>query len=435
MKLIYIDTDLTPAAEGFLESAAGSSSEVLSSIMDVAASLDTVWVLLGAMLVFLMQLGFSMVESGFARCKNTANILMKNLIDISVGSILFWLIGFGLLFGTDIGGFIGRPAALDAMPWDGDVPIAAFLVFQTMFCATAATIVSGAVAERTKFHAYLFYCVLISALIYPISAHWTWGGGWLEGMGFHDFAGSAVVHSVGGWIALAGAALVGPRIGKYRNGQVYAIPGHSLTIACMGVFLLWLGWFGFNLGSQLAAAGEENAIAISNVFLTTNLAAAAGGLGALVTGWLRYGKPTLSLALNGVLAGLVGITAGCDMVSPAGAALIGLISGVVMVYGVSFIDRVLRVDDPVGAIAVHGVCGTLGTILTGLFALEGGLLYGGGTSFLGIQTLGALVTMAWALAMGFGMFFVVKKTIGLRVDRRIEEEGLDIYEHGETAYN
>lgn len=436
MKILYLaDTDITPAADSFLESAAGASTEIITSIMDVAASLDTVWVLLGAMLVFLMQLGFSMVESGFARCKNTANILMKNLIDISTGSILFWLIGFGILFGTDIGGFIGKPAALDAIPWDGDIPITAFLVFQTMFCATAATIVSGAVAERTKFHAYLVYCVIISALVYPVSAHWTWGGGWLEELGFHDFAGSAVVHSVGGWIALAGAALVGPRIGKYRKGQVYAIPGHSLTIACMGVFLLWLGWFGFNPASQLAASGRENAQAISNVFLTTNLAAAAGALGALAIAWLRYGKPTLSLALNGVLAGLVGITAGCDMVSPAGAALIGLISGVVMVYAVSFIDRVMRVDDPVGAIAVHGVCGTLGTILTGLFAVDGGLFYGGGGAFLGIQALGAFATMAWALALGFGMFWAIKKTFGLRVDRRVEEEGLDIYEHGETAYN
>ncbi|MCD7968937.1 MAG: ammonium transporter [Alistipes sp.] len=436
MKFLHIlDIDITEAADGLLESAAVSSSNVLSGISELAASLDTVWVLLAAMLVFLMQLGFSMVESGFARTKNTANILMKNLIDISAGSILFWLIGFSIMFGTDLGGFIGKPSAWLSVPWDGDIPLPAFLVFQTMFCATAATIVSGAVAERTKFHAYLFYCILISALIYPVSGHWTWGGGWLDRLGFHDFAGSTVVHSVGGWIALAGAALVGPRIGKYRNGKVYAIPGHSLTIACMGVFLLWLGWFGFNPGSQLAASGAENALAISNVFLTTNLAAAAGGLGALIIAWCKYGKPTLSLSLNGVLAGLVGITAGCDMVSPAGAALIGLISGVAMVYAVSFFDRVLKIDDPVGAIAVHGACGTLGTILTGLFALEGGLFYGGGAAFLGIQVLGSLVTAAWALGMGLLIFWIIKKTVGLRVDKRIEEEGLDIYEHGETAYN
>lgn len=439
MKYLYTLTDIfgavttdAPAGSAAAEPAATS---LISSIGDLATSLDTVWVLLAAMLVFLMQLGFSLVESGFARSKNTANILMKNLLDFSAGSILFWTLGFGIMFGPDIAGLIGKPDLFGFAGWEGGIPREAFLVFQTMFCATAATIVSGAVAERTKFHAYLIYCVLISAIVYPISGHWTWGGGWLAELGFHDFAGSTVVHSVGGWIALAGAAMVGPRIGKYRNGKAHAIPGHSLTIACMGVFLLWLGWFGFNPGSQLGASGAENATAISSVFLTTNLAAAAGGLAALITAWIRYGKPTLSLTLNGVLAGLVGITAGCDVVSPAGAALIGLISGVAMVYAVSIIDRKLKVDDPVGAIAVHGVCGTLGTLLVGLFAVEGGLFYGDGASFLGIQALGAFVTAAWALGMGFLIFWIIKKTIGLRMDKRVEEEGLDIYEHGETAYN
>lgn len=412
--------------------AAGS---VVDRVAEMAASIDTVWVLLGAMLVFLMQLGFSLVESGFARTKNTANILMKNLIDISTGSILYWLIGFGIMFGTSISGFFGTPKLGSYGWWDGDIPPAAFLVFQTMFCATAATIVSGAVAERTKFHAYLIYCIFISAIIYPISGHWTWGDGWLAELGFHDFAGSTVVHSVGGWIAFVGAAIVGPRIGKYRNGKTYAIPGHSLTVATMGVFLLWLGWFGFNPGSQLAASTGEDAIAISTVFLTTNIAAAAGGLSALIIAWIKYGKPTLSLSLNGVLAGLVGITAGTDVVSPVGALCIGLISGFVMVFAVSFIDKKLKVDDPVGAIAVHGVCGTLGTILVGFFALEGGLLYGGGASMLGIQTLGAVVTAVWALVIGYIMFKLIDKTIGMRVPKRIEEEGLDIYEHGETAYN
>jgi Amt family ammonium transporter len=419
----------TPAVADATEAAA-------TSIGELAASIDTVWVLLAAMLVFIMQLGFSMVEAGFSRSKNTANILMKNMLDLCFGSILFWAIGFGIMFGPNLlGGLIGKPDLFGTAGWTGEIPSTAFLVFQTMFCATGATIVSGAVAERTKFHAYLFYCVLISAIIYPISGHWTWGRGWLADLGFHDFAGSTVVHSVGGWIALAGAVMIGPRIGKYRKGKTYAIPGHSLTIASIGVFMLWFGWFGFNPGSQLAASGTENALMISNVFLNTNLGAAAGGVAALITAWIRYGKPTLSLSLNGVLAGLVGITAGCDVISPIGAVLIGAICGTTMVFALSLFDNILKVDDPVGAISVHGVCGTLGTILTGLLATEGGLLYGGGWSMLGIQALGAIVTAVWACAMGFLIFWTIKKTVGLRVERRVEEEGLDVYEHGETAYN
>ncbi len=419
-----------------LPAAGGEVNNIFDAMGQLAFSLDTVWVLLAAMLVFFMQLGFSMVEAGFARTKNTANVLMKNLLDFSAGSFFFWMIGFGILFGAPLlGGFIGTPDPFGLAGWEGPIPPEAFLVFQTMFCATAATIVSGAVMERTKFSAYLFYSIALSALIYPISAHWTWGDGWLAGLGFHDFAGSTVVHGVGGWIALVGAAIVGPRIGKYRNGKAYAIPGHNLTFATLGVFALWFGWFGFNPGSQLGAAGEENAFAISRVFLTTNLAAAAGALAALITAWIRYKKPTLSLTLNGALAGLVGITAGCDIVSPAGAFAIGIISGIVMVFAVAFIDSVLKVDDPVGAISVHGVCGTLGTILTGLFAVEDGLFYGGGAGFFGIQCLGAFATMAWALAMGFILFKIVDKTVGMRVEPRIEEEGVDIYEHGETAYN
>ena len=380
-----------------------------AAIGDVARSLDTVWVLLAAMLVFIMQPGFALVEAGFERTKNAANILMKNLLDFSAGTILFWLFGFGVMFGPSVAGIFGTPNPTGTAGWEGDIPSAAFLVFQTMFCATAATIVSGAVAGRTKFHAYLFYCVLISAFIYPVSGHWTWGGGWLSELGFHDFAGSAVVHSVGGWLACTGALFVGPRLGKYRNGKVYAIPGHNLSLASLGVFILWFGWFGFNPGSQLAASGDANATAIGNIFLTTNISAAAGAL--------------------------AGITAGCDMVSPFGALCIGTISGLAMVFAVSFFDTRLKIDDPVGAISVHGVCGTLGTILTGLFALDGGLLYGGGTAMLGIQTLGALTTAGWALAAGFVLFGILKKTVGLRVDKRVEEEGLDIYEHGETAYN
>ena len=427
--------EIADGATDMASAVADPAMTFAETVGEFASSLDTVWVLLASMLVFLMQLGFSLVESGFARSKNTANILMKNLLDFSVGSILFWILGFGLMFGPDIAGLIGKPDIMGYAGWEGGIPREAFLVFQTMFCATAATIVSGAVAERTKFHAYLCYCILISAIVYPVSGHWTWGGGWLADLGFHDFAGSAVVHSVGGWIACVAAAMVGPRIGKYRKGKVYAIPGHSLTIACMGVFLLWLGWFGFNPGSQLGATGFENSTVISSVFLTTNLAAAAGGLAALFTAWCKYGKPTLSLTLNGVLAGLVGVTAGCDLVSPAGAIIMGAICGVVMVFAVSFIDHAIKIDDPVGAIAVHGVCGTLGTIMVGLFAVEDGLFYGGGASFLGIQVLGALTTAAWAVVMGLIIFWIIRKTIGLRVDRRVEEEGLDVYEHGETAYN
>jgi Amt family ammonium transporter len=418
-------------------STAAGEETVINKISELAVGVDTIWVLLGAMLVFLMQLGFSLVESGFTRSKNTTNILMKNLLDFSTGSVLFWLLGFGIMFGSDIAGFIGAPDIAGFSGWgeEGGLPREAFLVFQTMFCATAATIVSGAVAERTKFHAYLIYCVFISAIIYPVSGHWTWGGGWLSELGFHDFAGSTVVHSVGGWIALAGAAVIGPRIGKYRAGKVNAIPGHSLTVATMGVFLLWLGWFGFNPGSQVAASTLNDATAISSIFLTTNLAAATGGLSALILAWIKYGKPTLSLTLNGVLGGLVGITAGCDCVSPVGAAIIGVLSGVVMVYAVSFIDRVLKVDDPVGAIAVHGVCGVVGTLGVGLFALDGGVFTSGGFKLLGIQAVGTVATGIWALGLGFLLFYAIKKTVGVRVEKRVEEEGLDVYEHGESAYN
>lgn len=411
------------------------TTDTISAITDLAASLDTVWVLLASMLVFIMQAGFALVEAGFTRTKNTANILMKNFLDFAVGSLLFWAIGFGIMFGPSAEGFIGIPELFGDAGWSGTIPFEAFLIFQTMFSATAATIVSGAVAERTKFFAYLCYSVVIFGVIYPISGHWSWGGGWLSALGFHDFAGSSVVHSVGGWIALTGAAILGPRIGKYRNGKTYAIPGHSLTFATLGVFILWFGWFGFNPGSQLGAAGEANRTMISHTFLTTNLAAAAGGVTSLLVAWFRYGKPTLSLSLNGVLAGLVGITAGCDLLDPFGAVAVGVICGFVMVFAVSLFDNILKIDDPVGAISVHGVCGTLGTILTGIFATEGGLAYGGGFHLLGIQALGAFVYMAWSLGTGFVLFKSIDFFMGMRVNKRIEEEGLDIYEHGEAAYN
>ena len=419
-------------------------------IAELSTGLNTVWMLLAAMLVFFMQPGFALVEAGFTRSKNTANILMKNLVDFMVDSILFWFIGFGLMFG--IGDVFGTPHLfdLDAMSniIQNGLPIEGFLIFQTVFCATSATIVSGAMAERTKFSMYLAYTIAISVLIYPVSGHWTWGGGWLSnadpdsfmmsvfGYTFHDFAGSTVVHSVGGWIALVGAAILGPRLGKYgKDGKSKAIPGHNLTLACLGVFILWFGWFGFNPGSQLAAAGYGDQTAISHVFLTTNLAACTGGFLALLVSWIKYGKPSLSLTLNGILAGLVGVTAGCDLVSPMGAALIGAICGTVMIFAVEFIEHRLKIDDPVGASSVHGVCGSLGTILTGLFAVEGGTFYGGGFGFLGAQIFGVIIVGGWAALMGYIIFKVLDKVHGLRVPARIEEEGLDIYEHGESAYN
>ncbi|WP_081415330.1 ammonium transporter [Parabacteroides massiliensis] len=416
------------------------------TITDLALSLDTVWMLLAAMLVFFMQPGFALVEAGFTRTKNTANILMKNLLDFMLGSLLFWSVGFGIMFGA--GSFIGTPNLFNLNFYHSQLPVEGFLIFQTVFCATAATIVSGAMAERTKFSMYLAYTILISLLIYPVSGHWTWGGGWLMnseegsfmmntfGTTFHDFAGSTVVHSVGGWVALVGAAIIGPRIGKYgKDKKSRAIPGHSLTLACLGVFILWFGWFGFNPGSQLAASGEGNRMAISHVFLTTNLAACAGGFLSLVVAWIKYKKPSLSLTLNGVLAGLVGITAGCDVVSPLGAVIIGAICGTIMIYAVEFIDHVLKIDDPVGASSVHGVCGCLGTILAGLFATEEGLFYSGSVNFLLAQVFGAAVVGCWAATMGFVVFKGLDIIHGLRVPARVEEEGLDIYEHGETAYN
>ena len=417
---------------------------------DLGISLNTVWMLLAAMLVFFMQPGFALCEAGFTRSKNTANILFKNFVDFMLGSVLFWFIGFGFMFGSDGAGFIGAPnfGDLSFYKSSAGLPTEGFLIFETVFCATSATIVSGAMAERTKFSMYCVYSFFISLIIYPVEGHWTWGGGWLcnaddasfmmqtFGATFHDFAGSAIVHSVGGVLALIGAIALGPRLGKYKkDGRSNAIPGHSLTLAALGVFILWFGWFGFNPGSQLAASGEENRVAISHVFLTTNLAAVVGGLGTMFVTWIKYGKPSFSLTLNGVLAGLVGITAGCDMVSPAGAVVIGLVCGVILPFSIEFIDQKLHIDDPVGASSVHGVCGILGTIMTGLLSVSEGLFYGHGAGFLGAQVFGIVVIDLWAAATGIILFFGIKKIAGLRVDARIEEEGLDIYEHGESCYN
>ncbi len=420
------------------------------TVQDLSISVDTVWMLLAAMLVFFMQPGFAYCEAGFTRRKNTANILFKNFVDFMIGSVLFWFVGFGFMFGSDGQGFIGMPNFCDLSFYHNaaGLPTEGFLMFETVFCATSATIVSGAMAERTKFSMYCVYSFFISLIIYPVEGHWTWGGGWLcnsdaasfimttFGTTFHDFAGSCVVHSVGGVLAFIGAIFLGPRLGKYRkDGKSNAIPGHSLTLASLGVFILWFGWFGFNPGSQLAASGEVNRVAISHVFLTTNLAAVAGGLATMFFTWIKYGKPSFSLTLNGILAGLVGITAGCDMVSPVGSLIIGALCGIILPLGVTFIDQKLHIDDPVGASSVHGICGIFGTLCVGLFSTSTGLFYGHGFGSLGAQALGILCVDGWAAVCGIILFGTIKKFFGLRVDKRIEEEGLDIYEHGEACYN
>lgn len=407
------------------------------TLQGLQIGLDNMWLLIAAFMVMFMQPGFAMVEAGFTRSKNTANILMKNLMDFSIGSLLYWAIGFTLMYGDSIGGFIGTPDLFFMSDGFGDnYSDYADLFFQTVFAATAATIVSGAMAERTEFISYLIFSIVITVFVYPISGHWTWGGGWLSELGFHDFAGSSIVHSVGGWVGLAGASIIGPRLGKYKaDGTPNAIPGHNLALGALGVFILWFGWFGFNPGSQLAAAGTDNAVAIGHIAVTTNLAAAAGAVTAMIVAWFRYKRPTLSLTLNGALAGLVAITAGCDAVNPIGAVFIGIIAGFILPFAVEFFDKILKVDDPVGAISVHGVCGAVGTLLVGVFSTSEGLFYGHGAGALGVQAIGVLAYFGWAFGLGLVLFFILKKAGILRVTKRIEEEGLDIYEHGESAYN
>ena len=397
------------------------------------SAVNTIWVLLGAALVFFMQAGFAMVETGFTRAKNAGNIIMKNLMDFAIGTPLFWLTGFGIMFGG-AGAFIGGFDPLVRGDYSGilpaGVPLPAYLIFQTVFCATAATIVSGAMAERTKFISYCIYSAVISAVVYPVSGHWIWGGGWLARMGFHDFAGSTSVHMCGGVAALIGAKVLGPRIGKYtEDGKPNAILGHSLTLGALGVFILWFCWFGFNGCSTVAMDSDAAVYSAGNIFVTTNLAAATATAATMVITWLRYGKPDISMTLNGSLAGLVAITAGCDMVSPAGAFFIGLIAAFVVVFGIEFIDKVCKIDDPVGAIGVHGMCGAAGTLLTGVFAVDGGLVYGGGFSFLGIQLLGVVCVILWVSVTMIITFNVLKHTIGLRASEEEETKGLDVTEH------
>ena len=411
--------------------------------MDMYSGINTLWVLLGAALVFFMQAGFSMCEAGFTRAKNTGNILMKNLMDFCIGTPCFWLFGFGVMFGTGTAlfGWIDPMICKDysAILPEG-VPLWAYAVFQTVFCATSATIVSGAMAERTRFSAYCIYSAAISLFIYPISGHWIWGGGWLAQLGFHDFAGSTAVHMVGGVCALIGAKILGPRIGKYdAKGKPRAILGHNLTFAALGVFILWFCWFGFNGASTVSMTGDDTIVSAGLIFFNTNLAAAVACCATLIFTWLRYGKPDVSMTYNAALAGLVGITAGCDAVSPVGAAVMGLIFGIVIVLAVEFFDKKAKIDDPVGAISVHGVCGALGTLLTGLFATgvstEKGLLYGGGFHFLGVQSLGVVTVAAYVAAIITAVFLLLKHTIGLRASAEEELAGLDISEHGlPTAY-
>ena len=433
----------------------GLTGACMAGIPSVASAADflpqdygnILWTLIAAILVMFMQAGFAMVEAGFTRAKNAGNILMKNALDFSVGSVTFFLFGFALMFGADVSGVIGSSgfglSGIVPGTFEGDWALT-FLFFQSVFAATAATIVSGGIAERTKFSGYILVSLLVTGLVYPVSGHWAWGSlwlgeagaGWLENLGFADFAGSTVVHSVGGWIALAGAWVLGPRRGKYTPDRMArAIPGHNIPLGALGVFILWFAWFGFNAGSTTTADGS-----IGYIALNTNLSAAVGVIGAMLLSWIRFGKPDVSISLNGALAGLVGITAGCFEVSPMGSIIIGFFSGVLCVLSVEFIDKVLRVDDPVGAVSVHGVCGAFGTLCVGLFAAPGfgsmtGLFYGGGIKPLLVQALGVAVIMLWALFAGFVVFKIADKVFGIRVSEEEELKGLDISEHGMEAYS
>ncbi len=406
------------------------SADILGKISEVQTNANYVWTLVAAFLVFFMQAGFAMVEAGLTRCKNTVNILMKNLMDFAVGSLVFWAVGFGLMFGATNGLFGTDGFFLSDFAKSGDKWVFAFWMFQVVFAATAATIVSGAMAERTKFVAYLIYSAVVSTIIYPIFGSWAWGslfhgGGWLENLGFIDFAGSTVVHSIGGWVALAGAIVLGPRIGKYTaNGKPRAIPGHNLTLAALGTFILWFGWFGFNPGSTTAANGDTALIAVN-----TNLAGAAGAIASMFTAWIIFKKPEATMTFNGALAGLVAITSPCANVTAFSSIIIGLGAGVLVVLSVLFFEKVAKIDDPVGAISVHGVCGAFGTIAAGVFNINGF-----SWSVVGVQVLGVVTAFAWAFGLGFILFKIIEKTIGLRVTKEEEMEGLDIGEHGLEAY-
>ncbi|WP_157620323.1 ammonium transporter [Synechococcus sp. PCC 7335] len=407
---------------------------------DVQIVLDNIWIVVAAILVIFMNAGFGMLETGFCRQKNAVNILAKNLIVFALATLSFWALGFALAFGEGNGlfglsGFF-LAGSDPTEPVFGTLTTPVFFLFQAAFAGTAATIVSGAVAERVKFSSFIVFSVLLTAISYPISAHWVWGGGWLsdmsflgEGVAFSDFAGSTVVHSVGGWAALMGAIFLGPRIGKYQDGAVNAIPGHNMSIATLGCLILWIGWFGFNPGSELAAS-----LNVPQIALVTNLAAAAGGIGATFTAWSLSGKPDLSMVINGILAGLVGITAGCGGIGYWGAVIVGLIAGIIVVFSVGFFDSI-KIDDPVGATSVHLVCGIWGTLAVGLFDGEAGLFFGGGITQLIAQIIGIVAIGLFTVVVTGILWVIIKSLIGLRVSSEEELKGLDIGEHGMEAYS
>ena len=404
------------------------------SISELAGGIDTVWVLLCAALVFLMEGGFAFLEAGFIRAKNSLNIVMKVFTDCTLGMLAYWAVGFAIMFGLDRAGLFGTSGFFLGGGMDHiklRIPVYAYYIFQAAFAMAVASIVSGAVAERMKFSTYMIFTVLITGLIYPVSGHWVWGAdGWLAKMGMLDFAGSAAVHAVGGWCALAAVLVLGPRMGRYSDdGSINVMPAHNMHLAFLGTFILWFGWFGFNPGSSLSGLDMN----IARIAVTTNLAAAAGGTSGALFTMIRWGKPDPSMAINGALAGLAAITAGCAYVSPLSAVIIGLIAGVLVVLAVGFFDRI-KADDPVGAIAVHGVNGTWGALAVGIFAEKGGLLYGGGLKMLGVQALGVFSVSIWAFAATFILFVILKKIMGIRVTPEEEAEGLDINEHGIPAY-
>jgi len=424
--------------------------------MSTEFMINSLWVFIAAVLVFFMQAGFALLEAGLCRAKNCINILMKNTMDFGIGAVAYTLVGFGLMYGNSVNGLFGgsnfgNPLASAIPAIDGlSLHPASFFFFQLVFAAATATIVSGAMAERTNFKAYLIYSAVISLVIYPVSGHWIWGGGWLSQLGFKDFAGSTAVHSAGAWASLIGASLVGPRIGKFTKDEktgktkVNVFPAHNMFMACLGMFILWLGWYGFNPGSELAFDD-----AVMHTVVTTTLAGACGMITSLVFSWVRYGKPDLSLVINGILGALVGITAGCLFVDIWGAMIIGAVAGILVILSVEFVDKVLHIDDPVGAISVHGACGAFGTLMIGFFANPNlshfldengnsagpaGLFYGGGAAQLGKQAIGVVSVFGWVAVTAFILFFALKKTVGLRVSKEEELKGLDIEEHGVVSY-
>ena len=429
MLLLAAPAALAQEAPGSTAAEAVIPAAAVEAAMDgMQTNLNFVWTILAAVLVFFMQAGFALLETGFTRAKNAVNIIMKNVMDISAGGLVFFVVGFGLMFGTTLGGWVGTDGfmlgGLGDDPWTY-----AFFLFQAVFAATAATIVSGAVAERTRFTGYLFFSIVITGLIYPVFGSWAWGSlfngeGWLEGLGFIDFAGSTVVHSVGGWAALAGALVVGARVGKYdAQGRPQPMPGHSLPQAALGVFILWFGWFGFNAGST-----TEGSTSVALIAMNTFLAGGAGATGAMLLTWIRNGKPDAPMTLNGVLAGLVGITAGCANLSPGFAIVTGFLAGLIVVYATLGLEQF--VDDPVGAVAVHGVCGAWGTLAAGMF--DSANLFD--PAVIGVQLLGIAAAFLWTFPLSYGLFTLLDKTLGLRVDEEPEELGLDLHEHDSQAY-